>query len=244
MLAEGSIGGFYLRVMADQIPYIDIDVTLMDNQEPRCPCILLVDTSSSMAGEAISSLNQGVLQFEQELNQDGLARKRVEVGVVSFGQGVQVVQDFISPSSFVPPRFEANGNTPMGEAVVKALELLEERKRAYRSAGVSFYRPWVFLITDGGPTDYQTHFWRQAKDLVHTGEAAKKHLFFGVGVEGADFTRLNELCSPSRPALKLKGLSFAELFTWLSSSLKTVSSTNPGSGAVPLLPPGWASIDV
>jgi uncharacterized protein YegL len=226
------------------IPFIDIDVTLMDNPEPRCPCVLLVDTSTSMSGAAIESLNEGVQQFERELNQDGLAKKRVEVAVVSFGLGVEVVQDFISPTSFVPPRFEANGNTPMGEAVVKAMEILEERKRAYRSAGVSFYRPWVFLITDGAPTDHQTHFWRQATDLLRDGEANKKLLFFGVGVQGADFGKLNELCPPSRPALKLQGLSFTELFSWLSSSLKSVSSANPGAASVPLLPPGWASIDV
>lgn len=87
----------------------------------------------------------------------------------------------------MPPRFEANGNTPMGEAVVKAVEILEERKLAIRSAGVSLYRPWVFLITDGAPTDHQTHFWRQATDLIHEGEASKKLLFFGVGVQDADF---------------------------------------------------------
>jgi len=82
-------------------------------------------------------LKQGIELFGQELNADRLANKRVEVAIVTFGQGVQTVQDFVAPASFVPPRLEATGSTPMGEAVVQACELLEERKRRYRAAGIS-----------------------------------------------------------------------------------------------------------
>jgi uncharacterized protein YegL len=229
--------------MSDQIPFIEVE--FVDNPEPRCPCILLLDTSGSMQGAPVQALNQGVELFAQELNGDRLAGKRVEVAVVSFGQAVQTVQDFVSPTAFVPPRFEAAGNTPMGEAVVQACGLLEERKQKYKAAGISYFRPWIFLITDGAPTDYNTHYWRTAVDLVREGEASKKLLFFGIAVHDADRGKLNELCPANRPAVKLKGLSFSELFTWLSSSLKSVSSANPGASGLALPPPsGWASIDV
>ena len=228
--------------MAEQIPFIDVD--FIDNPEPRCPCVLLVDTSGSMSGAPIAALNSGIEQFARELNDDNLAKKRVEVAIVSFGQGVHTVQDFTGATSFTPPRFESNGSTPMGEGVVHAVALLEERKQRYRSAGIQFFRPWIFLLTDGAPTDYQTHFWRQALDLVHEGEASKKMLFFGVAINEADLGKLNELCPQSRPALKLRGLSFRELFSWLSSSLRAVSSANPGATGLALpSPSGWASID-
>jgi uncharacterized protein YegL len=133
----------------------------------------------------------------------------------------------------------------MGAAVVQAISLLEERKRIYRSAGLAYFRPWIFLITDGEPTDMHTHYWRQAVQLVHEGESSKKLLFFGVGVQNANFSTLNELCPPSRQALKLRGLSFGELFKWLSASLRQVSSANPGATQLNLPPPSsWASIDV
>jgi uncharacterized protein YegL len=190
-------------------------------------------------------LTQGVDLFAQELIADSLASKRVEVAIVTFGQTVQTVQDFVAPTAFVPPRLEANGNTPMGEAVVQASELLEERKRKYRAAGITYFRPWIFLITDGEATDYDTHFWRKAVDLIREGETAKKLLFFGIAVKDADQSKLNELCPTNRPAMKLKGISFRELFTWLSASLKSVSSANPGKPGLALPPAsGWASIDV
>ena len=55
-----------------------------DNPEPRCPCLLLVDTSGSMKGERIDSLNEGLRTFRRELLRDGLAARRVEVAVVTF----------------------------------------------------------------------------------------------------------------------------------------------------------------
>ena len=69
--------------MAAQIPFIDVD--FIDNPEPRCPCVLIVDTSGSMGGEPIAALNSGIEQFARELNADNLAKKRIEVAIVSFG---------------------------------------------------------------------------------------------------------------------------------------------------------------
>ena len=229
--------------MLDQMPFTDVE--FVDNPEPRCPCVILLDASGSMQGRPIQLLNEAMELFAQELNNDRLASKRVEVAVVTFGQAVHTVQEFVNPTAFLPPRLEADGSTPMGEAVVQACGLLEERKQVYRSAGISYFRPWVILLTDGAATDYHTHYWNSAVDLVREGEASKKLLFFGIAVQDADKSKLDELCPPNRPAMKLKGLSFRELFTWLSSSLRTVSSANPGASGLTLPPTsGWASVDI
>ena len=45
-----------------------------------------------------------------------------------------------------------------------------------------------------------------------------------------------------REPIKLQGLKFRELFQWLSSSMKSVSQSVPGTD-VPLSPPnGWGSV--
>ena len=70
----------------DQQPF-NVDAgDFVDNPEPRCACLLLLDTSGSMGGEKIRELNAGIKLFQEELNGDSLAAKRVEVAVVTFGR--------------------------------------------------------------------------------------------------------------------------------------------------------------
>jgi len=59
------------------------DVGFVGNPEPRCPCLLLLDTSHSMQGRAISELNSGMVTFKDQLATDTLAMKRVEIAVVT-----------------------------------------------------------------------------------------------------------------------------------------------------------------
>ncbi|RUT07145.1 hypothetical protein DSM106972_024060 [Dulcicalothrix desertica PCC 7102] len=63
------------------------------NPEPRCPVILLLDTSGSMSGQPIKELNDGIMAFKQSIQQDGLASLRVEVAIVTFGESVSVAQN-------------------------------------------------------------------------------------------------------------------------------------------------------
>lgn len=219
--------------MTEQISFDTNDFA--SNPEPRCPCVLLLDVSGSMNGRPLDELNAGLGTFRDELAADSLAMKRVEVGIVTFGP-VKVETPFTGAATFYPPTLQAQGDTPMGAAILQALSMVDDRKRDYKTNGISYYRPWVFLITDGGPTDA----WKAAAEAVREGEAGKKFAFFAIGVKGANMDVLRQISV--REPLSLDGLKFREMFSWLSSSLRSVSKSTPNT-EVPLeAPKGWASV--
>jgi uncharacterized protein YegL len=168
---------------------------------------------------------------------DSMAVKRVEIGLITFGP-VQMESEFQTPDTFQPANLNASGDTPMGAAIQHGIELLRQRKDTYRQNGISYYRPWIFLITDGAPTDH----WQSAAEAVHAGEQNKNFMFFAVAVENANIEILKQISV--REPLKLKELRFRDLFKWLSTSLSTVSRSTPGDEGPlpnPATPSGWAT---
>ena len=214
-------------------------VEFAENPEPRCPCVLLVDVSGSMQGAPIAALNEGLRAFKNDLARDGLAARRVEVAIVTFGSDVQVVQDFVTADLFEPPLLHAEGSTIMGTAIHQALDLLQARKTQYRTNGVAYYRPWVFLITDGEPQGEEPHVIEQAAERIRDEEAGKRVAFFAVGVENANMDRLRSIVV--RTPVRLIGLNFVEMFVWLSRSTQAVSHSKVDE-QVALPPPGWGTV--
>ena len=238
----------------DRMPGTSLEdlVEFTDNPEPRCACVLLLDTSGSMeVGRAseedlgeymgmvdglptyavkkdailavpIKELNEGIETFKDALDSDPLASLRVETAIVTFGDSVEVVQDFATVDALKTPKLEASGETSTATAINRALDMLEQRKAMYREAGVSYYRPWVVMMTDGASTDSARQM-REASERVHRAEESKQLAFFSVGVEGADMYELNRI--GPRGAVSLEGLAFREFFLWLSSSMTRVSAS-------------------
>lgn len=254
--------------MAEQVPFGNVGLAPVNlaHREPRCPCVLLLDTSGSMSeivanqgqptgrtqlidGQMynivsggttrIDLLNEGIRDFHTDLMTDSLAPLRVEVSVITFGGSVQTVVPFVEASQFVPPTLEANGETPMGAAILQAIDSVNARKQQLRQNGLQLYRPWIFFITDGAPTDDCT----AAATKLKVGEAKKQFAFFPVGVKGANFDVLSQLATANSP-LPLDGYKFKEMFKWLSASMKMVSQSQPGTESQLQFPSvkGWTSL--
>ncbi|MFM2032697.1 MAG: hypothetical protein RLZZ297_1462 [Chloroflexota bacterium] len=201
------------------------------NPEPRIACVLLLDTSASMGGDGMNQLNAGLQQFVTDVKRDRLACDRVELAIVTFGP-VHVAQPFAPIDEYVPTPLVASGQTPLGEALHLALDMVDLRKEVYRNAGIPYYRPWVFLITDGTPTDMDE--FETAAQRVRDIERSRGLTLHAFGVQDANMQLLGTL--GTRPAHRLQGFAFPELFLWLSSSLTSVSRSSMGEWEHDALP--------
>ena len=192
-----------------------------------------------MDGAPIAALNDGLRVFREDICKDPLASRRVEVAVVTFDSAVTVAQDFVTADQFHQPILTAQGATVIGTGIHKALDLIQARKAQYKAGGVLYYRPWVFMITDGEPQGEPYDIVVQAAHRVHEDEERKRVAFFAVGVENANMARLAEIVV--RTPVKLRGLNFAEMFVWLSRSAQAVSHSATDD-QVALPPPGWGTV--
>lgn len=201
---------------------------LENNPSSRVPVCLVLDTSGSMDGEPIAELNEGVRLFYDAIRNDETALYAAEVSIVTFGGGHRCHANFstLEHQSQVPS-FYADGNTPMGEGVNMALDMLERRKNDYKNSGVDYYQPWLVLMTDGNPNGDRSELERAIERTTGMINAGKLTIFpIGIG-DGADMGTLARF-SPKRKPLKLQGLNFKEFFAWLSKSVSKVSQSSPG----------------
>ncbi len=229
---------------------------LVDNPTARVPVCLCLDTSGSMGtvegGEytrtgrtvfrdgktynvvtgdvvtRISEMEKGIDQFFEAIKEDDIALYAADVCIVTFDSTAKCMMDFMGLSSVESvPKLKAEGDTVMGEGVNLALDLLEQRKQAYKDAGVDYYQPWLVLMTDGEPNGSAEELERAISRTASMVNEKKLTVFpIGIGKE-ADLETLNRF-SPGRMALRLQGLKFSEFFAWLSKSVSKTSQSTPG----------------
>ena len=190
---------------------------------PRLPCLLLLDISSSMTGAPIQALSNGLKSFVNDLINNPTTSNRVELALITFGSVVDVVRDFSPAYEFIVPDLNAHGATAMGTAVELGLDLIDKRKLDYKNQGIPYYQPMVLLFTDGYPSDN----WQTPVNRLHKECALRNIRFIAVGLESADMSFLNRIAPPGTKPVLLKELRFSEMFHWLSSSMDTVSLSDP-----------------
>jgi uncharacterized protein YegL len=222
--------------MSNVIP----DVALIDNSDERAPLVLVLDCSGSMLEDnKLALLNEGLKTLEVELKSDPIAARCGRVLIISFGgdNDVEIMGTWTDAMDFTAPTLMAGGLTPLGAAIRCALDEVESEKGQMRSAGVSYKRPIIMLLSDGDPTDE----WQQAAAECKRAEAAHKVNVMPIGI-GSKANRETLAAFSNKGALNLSGLKFKELFIWLSRSIQAVSRATTG-GTVQLNPvDSWAQM--
>lgn len=211
-----------------------VNIDFSGNPNQRTPCVLVLDASGSMneitstGRSRIDELNLGMEALEASLRADDAALVRVQLAIVSVGglaNDADIMMDWTDATNFNAFPINAGGATPLGKGISIALDLVEQGKYNLKTAGISYTRPWIMIISDGGPTDSDSE-WAEAVAKCKASEDAKKVEIFSIGVEGADLSVLGGISA--KPPLMLAGMKFEELFVWLSSSLSAASRSRPG----------------
>lgn len=202
--------------------------------EPHMACVLLLDTSISMIGAPIDSLNKAIKDFKEQTSMDDLAQKRVDIAIIEFNDTARVVQDFTPLSQMQTVTLSATGCTAMGAGINLAIDKVKERNRFYNDMGTPCYRPWIFMITDGAPTDDISAARQRILDEESKG-AHGKLKFWAVGVPGYNKDVLTSL---TKRCIELNEANFKGIFDWLSESMVIISVSRVGENpALSNLPP-------
>ncbi len=134
------------------------------------PIILLLDTSGSMAGSKINSLNKALKEMIESFKNVGSQDNEIYISIITFDSTIKCFPEEkvlanISDFSIVD-NLKANGMTCMGGALTVAKEMVESKDVIPSRA----YRPTIVLVSDGGPNDN----WQQPMDdFINKGRSRK-----------------------------------------------------------------------
>ena len=209
-------------------------VDYVNNTNQRTPCVLVLDASYSMSTKTSSGktriqlLNEGLKEFESALKSDTTALTRVQVSIVIVGgpnSTAELLMDWTDANYFSAFKLTDGGNTPLAEGLEVGLTLVETAKENLKQNGVSYTRPWMFVMSDGEPTSDRTS-WETATAKCKAAIKDKKLTIFPIAIDSAPNTKLNDISDI--PPAKMEGTKFREFFVWLSDSLSAVTRSRPG----------------
>ena len=199
--------------------------------EQHLACAVLVDTSGSMRGYE-QQLVKAITAMKEAIQDDDIARGRVEVCLITFDDDVREESPFGPVSKMEIPRISCGGKTSTHAAIQFALQRVAERKADYKQNHVTYNQPWIWLLTDGGSNDSDNG----AFEELLKAQRDSKCVFFGVAVgDGVNEAELGGM-HKNGMILKVDKDNLSAAFDFISQSASGASVNEPGR-TVKLMPP-------
>ena len=200
---------------------------LVSNASTRLPVCICVDASYSMRFEQrMQQANAGIRRFIKEISENNYAADSVELCIISFGGNeARVEQDFQLASKIVFQDIQPSGKTPLGAAVMTALDKIESRQKLYEDHGITRYKPWLIIIGDGAASDDIRR--AVSRILLLQSERSIKVLCIGLGEEDNNLAEFKL----DGTVIQLENFALENFFSWLSKSMDKQSKQTPSADA-------------
>jgi uncharacterized protein YegL len=207
----------------DERPRIGAELV---NAIKRTPVVLVLDTSASMEhNNRIGILNETLVEFVKMVQTSDELSDALLLCIVTFGGEAKVAAPWASVDEIHFEALEANGGTPMGDAVTLAIGELDLLRGELQQAGTPYNVPWLILMSDGEPTDH----WEEAAELVQERIAAVKLVPFAFGIPPSKDDILRRFIPKGFPVYSVREQDIKPLFVkWLTGSLVKVAESSPG----------------
>ena len=184
----------------------------------RLPVYLLLDTSGSMTGEPIEAVKNGVQMMVHSLRQNPQAIETAFVSIITFDSEAKQLIPLTDLASFQTVDIKAAGTTALGAALSLLANKLENEVTKTTLEQKGDWKPIVFIMTDGVPTDdWQAGFQKL--------KAVKKGLIVGCAAgNNADDKVLKEIADQVVRLSNTDADSIGKFFQWVSASIATTST--------------------
>ena len=200
----------------------------------RLPVYLLIDCSESMVGPAFDAVQNGIQTLINEIYADPIALETVAISIITFSANAKVAVPLTDITEFSKPKLVLGSGTSLGLALDLLSKRIEQEVKIQTKEIKGDWKPIVFILTDGNPTDA----WYKAADRFKTEISGKRANVIAVacGPE-VQISNLQRVTSTTMIFKTPGEVSFSSFFKWVSQSVQTTSNRfNKNPDAVVSLP--------
>jgi uncharacterized protein YegL len=119
----------------------------------RLPIFMLLDVSESMAGANLRQLQHGLERLVAQLRTDPHALETVYLSAIVFAGKARTLTPLTELAHFYPPRLPLGSGTSLGLGMMHLMDELDRSVQSSTPDRKGDWRPLVYLLTDGKPTD-------------------------------------------------------------------------------------------
>ena len=201
----------------------------------RLPVYLLLDTSGSMQGEPIASVNVGLHSMLAALRQNPYALESVNISVITFDIGVKEVLPLTPLEQVVLPQIQcpSSGATMLGAGIEHICDKVDKEVRRSSDNQKGDWRPLLFIMTDGKPSD--THAFNEVIPRLKACDFATV-IACAAGPK-ADPEALKKLTDRVVHLDTMDGTTFTGFFQWVTATVTSGSTSMGATGSLTLPPP-------